>query len=556
MYRFFLTTILFLWICLSINLKVVDAENLSSQASKVLRSRLEPATQNIVCAGELLCASPLIRHFYKDRSFQPAWSSDEGSLLTVYSLMNTIYRANLEGLRSTDYHISRIKTIIEDIYSGQADKRHLDSEKLADLDLLLTDAFLLFSSHLMYGRVNPKTIHTEWMIDHKQKNLIKILQTAIHSNKIQETLKGLPPARPDYTRLRQELSRYRNIGKKGGWPEIQKERNIKKGDHGKRIIQLRTRLVAEGYLDKNFKNKGELFDAALDQAVREFQGRHGLMVDGIVGPSTLAVLNVKIGDRIRQIELNMERLRWLPGDIGESYIIVNTANFGLELVDNRRQIMTMRVVVGKQYRRTPVFSSKMTYLVLNPYWYIPTSIAIKDILPKIQKENDYLTEQKIRVFQNWNYGAPEIDPEIIDWSNINKSNFIYKLRQDPGPLNALGHVKFIFPNRFNVYLHDTPARELFKESRRDFSSGCIRIEKPIQLAEYLLRHNQKWPREKILAAIDTGVRQIAPLQKPIIVHVLYWTAWIDKDRFIQFRDDIYGRDKKLDKALSERPPNR
>jgi murein L,D-transpeptidase YcbB/YkuD len=263
---------------------------------------------------------------------------------------------------------------------------------------------------------------------------------------------------------------------------------------------------------------------------------------------------VPVEERVRQIEVNLERWRWLPEDLGQRYILVNIANFELEVVEKSKPVMIMQVVVGKPYWRTPVFSDRMTYLVLSPYWHIPPSIAVKDKLPLIRKDHTYLATYDIKVFQGWGAETREIDPQTIDWSKVTAKDFNYRLRQEPGPLNALGRVKFMFPNKFNVYLHDTPSRELFGKTVRTFSSGCIRIEKPIELAEYLLGGDAKWTRENILAAIDRRVEQTVRLPEPMPVHLLYWTAWSDEEGSIQFRGDIYGRDQLLDKALREKPP--
>jgi len=197
----------------------------------------------------------------------------------------------------------------------------------------------------------------------------------------------------------------------------------------------------------------------------------------------------------------------------------------------------------------------MTYMELNPYWHIPPTIAREDILENIWKDPEYLLKTNIRVFKNWKAQAPEINPDSIDWSQITAKNLSFKLRQEPGPSNALGRIKFMFPNKFDVYLHDTPARALFKKTKRSSSSGCIRVEKPIELAEYLLRDDPKWTHEEILAAINSNKRQVVLIREPIAVHVLYRTAWVDEDDTIHFRDDIYGRDKMLDEALNERPPS-
>jgi len=310
--------------------------------------------------------------------------------------------------------------------------------------------------------------------------------------------------------------------------------------------------MLSGDLEEDAEGGGDdFFDRGLELAVRRFQKRHGLTDDGVVGPATLEALNVPVAERLRQIELNLERWRWLPEDLGRRYILVNIADFELEVVEDGRRVLAMRVVTGKKMRLTPVFSGRMTYLVLNPYWHIPHKIAVKDVLPRIKRDPGYLVRQGIRVFESWDDLAPEIPPETIDWPAVTKHNFAFKLRQDPGPSNALGRVKLMFPNRFAVYLHDTPSRYMFRKNQRDFSSGCIRVEKPIDLAAYVLDGDRKWTREKILSAIASGESRIAWLPEPIPVHVLYWTAWVDEEGTVQFRRDVYGRDRSLDEALEE-----
>jgi murein L,D-transpeptidase YcbB/YkuD len=271
-----------------------------------------------------------------------------------------------------------------------------------------------------------------------------------------------------------------------------------------------------------------------------------------VGSNTLSVLNISVEDRIEQIKLNMERWRWLPQDLGERYIMVNTANFELDIIENGQSVTSSRAIVGKKDRPTPALSQKITYMELNPYWNIPYKIAIDDILPNIKEDPNYLKAKNIRIFENWEDSAREINPESIDWDTVTKEHFAYKLRQDPANSNALGRVKFIFPNEFSIYLHDTPARELFNKTKRTFSSGCIRIEKPMELAAYLLTDNSKWTYEKLTAAVSSKKTRTILLSDPMNIHILYWTAWVDKDGTVNFREDIYGRDRQLNIALNEK----
>ena len=282
-------------------------------------------------------------------------------------------------------------------------------------------------------------------------------------------------------------------------------------------------------LDRASAPIDEVFDAALERGLQRFQERHGLDADGAVGTSTLTALNVPAEARVRQIELNMERWRWLPQTLGERYILVNIANFALDVVERGRSVLAMRVVVGKPARRTPFFSADMTYLVLNPHWHVPPTIAIQDKLPLIRRDPGYVARQNFKLFRHGEGGVTRVDPMSVDWSSVSARNFPYQLRQDPGPRNALGRVKFMFPNPYHVYLHDTPARELFAKTERAFSSGCIRLEKPIELAEYLLRDDPQWSRQKIVASRREGPSRLCICLTRIPVHLLYWTAWANED---------------------------
>jgi murein L,D-transpeptidase YcbB/YkuD len=301
--------------------------------------------------------------------------------------------------------------------------------------------------------------------------------------------------------------------------------------------------LVSGDLDRAGENTHDVFDQKLEEAVQRFQKRHGLKTDGTVGRSTMETMNIPVEKRIRQIALNMDRMRWLPDDLGDRYVFVNIADFHLEVVEDGREVMTMKIIVGKRDWRSCVLSAKMSYLELNPYWKVPDSIATKEILPKIKKNPEYLARRNIKMLRNWNDQGEGIDPKTVDWSRIGTNKFPYRLRQEPGPGNALGRIKFIFPNECEIYLHDTPTRHLFGRQRRDFSHGCIRIEKPIELATYLLRDKPTWTSKKILAEIRKGKRQVVMLSNLFDVHIFYGTAWLDRGGTLQFRNDIYHIDE-------------
>jgi murein L,D-transpeptidase YcbB/YkuD len=351
------------------------------------------------------------------------------------------------------------------------------------------------------------------------------------------------------------LARLRSQAAAKGWPVLKDEKTLAPGDRSSGVGDLRRRLRASGDLVPTGSDRDWLyFDAALASAVMRFQQRNGLKADGIVGRDTVDMLTVPIEQRIRQVVLNLERWRWLPHDLGARYIIVNTADFNLNAVEHSQVDLQMRVVVGRPARRSPVFSANMTHLVVNPYWNVPRTIAVEDILPEIQKDVTYLVQQGIHVFRNWEVDAPEIDPATVDWQSYHADRFPFRLRQDPGPHNALGRIKFMFPNAFAVYLHDTPNRTQFSRVQRDLSSGCIRVESPVALANFVLAGDDRWAPEILTETIEKGEHRTIHLNQKVPVHLLYMTAWTDETGTLHFRKDIYGRDRDLAWALNRRRP--
>ncbi|MEE4312488.1 MAG: L,D-transpeptidase family protein, partial [candidate division KSB1 bacterium] len=417
---------------------------------------------------------------------------------------------------------------------------------------LLTDAFLIYGAHLLAGRINPQTIDAEWFANIRETDLAEVLENACRNKDMASAFERLMPPQEGYSKLKSTLREYRLIASTGGWTPIPGAAAISTDESGKRILDIKERLKLTKDLSED-ASRSPYFSKALEDGIRKFQMRHGLEVTGIIDGETLSAMNVPVQERILQIEVNLERWRWLPQNLGFKHLIVNIANFELDIVEDDQIVNTMRVIVGKTYRRTPVFSDKMTYLVMNPYWHVPDNIARQDILPMIKKDQSYLTNKSMRIFDSWGADAREIEAGTLNWSEINTRNFRFRLRQDPGPENALGRIKFMFPNQFNVYLHDTPSRELFLKTNRDFSSGCIRIEKPVELAEYVLKE-AGWNKHKIEVAFKRQVEQAVKLPTAVDVHLLYWTCWVDNDGKVNFRRDIYQRDKLLTEALQEEPP--
>ncbi len=537
------------------------ADPILERVKGVIKSRLNGGTtlDALTCQGEMICGIRMLPQAYRKSNHLPLWIDASLSLEKAEAVSVAISRAGEEGLLPEDYHLDTIHDLLAVIceQSSTSGSASVPPELWADLDLILTDAFLLYGSHLAAGRVNPETLHTDWKINPGSVDLLAALEDAASTGRVGVTLGNLWPTHSGYTDLRDALAKLRSLAADRGWPSIDPGETLRPGDRHVAVNGLRQRLTSSGDARPTGPDDDPFFfDAALESAVRQFQERSRLKVDGIVGLDTLGMLNVPVNRRIRQVVLNLERWRWLPHDLGTRYIIVNTADFRLKAVENGRVALQMRVVVGRPARRSPVFSADMTYLVINPYWNVPTTIAVEDILPELRKDVGYLAQRGIRVFQSWDVDAPEVDPAAVDWQAYHADRFPFWLRQDPGPYNALGRIKFMFPNPFAVYLHDTPNRSLFNRVQRDFSSGCIRVESPAALADFVLAGDDRWPPDVLAEMIEKGERRTIRLKQPVPVHLLYMTAWADDTGAIQFRKDIYDRDKALEAALNQRRPSK
>jgi len=504
--------------------------------------------------GDLNIYAPtLLSKFYESRGYKPTWSTDGRLNIPVYQMVDMISKSSEDGLDPSVYHLRQIQDLVELISSGSEKvSESLEENYLTDLDLLLSDAFFTLGSHLHSGRINPETLQPQWDISNGPLPIIDQLTKAMMDGNIETVYSQLVPKNAQYLALKHYLKTYRLIQDQGGWPALPDNASLTPGDRSRNIPLLRQRLQAEHYLDSRSVEDSLLFSQNLVNALRKFQENHGLEEDGIVDSQTLFQLNQPVAERIDQLIINMERFRWLNASTDTYYVDVNIADYRMSLFRDNTRVLSMRAIVGKPYRKTPVFSDEITYLVFNPIWYIPRSIAVKDFLPDIQKNPNYLKKHHIKVFLGWGSDETEIDPSTIEWDRLDANNFNYYLRQKPGPWNSLGRVKFMFPNRYNVYLHDTPARELFSRVQRTFSSGCIRLENAIDLAVYLLNSDAGWTRKQVMDAIDSGKEMTVDLSNPIPIHINYTTTWVNDHNELQFRYDIYGRDRRLWYALNQR----
>ncbi|MCJ7488290.1 MAG: L,D-transpeptidase family protein [Candidatus Aminicenantes bacterium] len=530
------------------------------EVGEKLRNRIEAAGNppQITVGSDIIFASIALPQFYERRVYNAAWSRNNVPSPLVSSYLSSLEQAWKDGLRPQDYHLAALSTLIEKIQQ-RADQRPCPSaDDLVDLDLLLTDSFLVYSSHLFSGKVNPESINAEWKATRREGDMGRILEEALEKKSISESLQTLLPQYPGYFRLRQALLFWRGQSMRTDAGQLLSPGpKIQKGDRGEQVASLRNRLKSIENLETGVPGKvasDDVFDEELEESAMGFQRRHGLEPDGVVGMATLNALNTPPEERLKQIELNLERWRWLPHELGRRYILINIANFELDVVEEDVRQMTMRVVVGSEFQRTPVFSDQMTYVVFNPYWNIPTSIAVKEVIPSVRKDPDYLTKQNIKLIRDRGAGEEEVNPQTIDWSTMNTRNLSFRFRQESGAKNSLGQAKFMFPNKFSVYLHGTPSMGLFSRSERALSHGCIRVEKPVELAEFLLRYDPAWTRERILSTIASNKELTVQLPKPYFVHLLYWTSWAEEDGTIHFRKDIYQRDQRLLAELREAAP--
>ncbi len=529
-----------IWI--AVGLWAVAAQAQTGGMAELLRQRLQVDTtrETVHVVGGPLSSPMAVSRFYAQRNYRPAWLEDGRSLATT--LVAILEKAEQDGLRIEDYHTRSLRLGLDDMAAGNG--------LSVDLELRLTDAFMTYGAHLLSGRLPQHWGQGRFSLTPRRMDLAVVLQEALSDGSLLQALANLASPHPEYGRLRAALERYREIAQAGGWPTIDPGPKLVRGDHGQRVARLQARLRVSGDLEPEPPiPAGEaVFDLALEVAVKRFQRRHGLLADGVVGANTLAALNVDAHQRVRQIELNMERWRWLPEDLGRRHILVNIPGFDMRVVEDGRPVMEVPVIVGRSKRPTPIFTAKISYLVLSPYWYVPETIALEDKLPLLRRDPYALFREGIHVYDART--GVGVDPGQVDWKAVGKGNFPYRLRQNPGRSNALGSIKFMFPNPWDIYLHDTSSRHLFGRSRRMFSSGCVRVAKPYELAEYLLRDDPRWSRRAIENAARGGRERSVTLREKIPVHLLYWTVRAEEDGTVRFLDDIYDRDISLARALS------
>ncbi len=495
-------------------------------------------------------ADQLLIELYLDNGMRPYWVTESGVQDKAGQLLAVLGRTEEDGLEPSRYRTAAIAALLT----------ARDIESLARLDVMLTLALNAYITDMRKGRAASTRLDTRLFAavrdSDSENDVAETVGEALRRSDLTDFLARQAPQHSAYRALKELLAAYRRLEAAGGWPVIPPGPKLEPGMSDQRLELLARRLLITGDLAAlpvllaAAPGQSSVYEGELVNAVKHFQRRCNLKQDGIIGKATLNALNIPVRDYISKIELNLERWRWLPHQLEGRRIFVNIADFTLISMNNGQTELAMPVIVGEIYNKTPVFSHAMTYIELNPYWNVPPSIALKEIVPKMRKDPGYLSRQRIRIFAGWQEGAPELSPASINWHTVGSGITRYRLRQEPGPGNSLGRIKFMFPNSKNIYMHDTPVHALFQQPQRAFSHGCIRLSRPLELAWHILQHDgHNVSKEGLRKAVDSKKRQVFVLRRPLPVHILYLTALVAEDGGAHFYDDIYGYDSQLAEAL-------
>jgi murein L,D-transpeptidase YcbB/YkuD len=513
---------------------LLQSQSLQPDVAEEIRRRVELLREGstLVLAGGAIGPAARLPALYENRAFAPLWTDPA----VAADLVRAVREVADDGLDPHDYHLNALESL---------PLTHLSIAAAAEADLLRSYVLARLAHDLRFGRVNPTSLQQSWRIPARPDTLATgVLQAMVTAGHLHSALESLKPSHFIYLGMKRALASYRAIATRGAWPLLPAGPTLQMDSTGPRVAQLRRRLAIEGDLIST-DTISAVFDSTLDAAVRLFQHRHALNEDGMVGASTLRELNVPIEARIDQIRINLERARWVLDGLADTFVAVNVAGQRAYLVKDRKVVWETRVIVGKTYTRTPVFAAPMRYIVLNPTWTVPPGI-VGEVISAIRRNPGYLQKERMRVLDRT---GRAVNPSTIDFAHTSARSFPYTFRQDAGPENALGKIKFVFPNDNNVYLHDTPARTLFEREDRTFSHGCIRVQDPLRLGELILGDQLGWSRADLEAAIATGKTQIVNLATPIPVLILYWTASTDLHGEVHFYRDVYERDARLLRAL-------
>lgn len=505
-------------------------------SEEAVHARIEAwrATGRLQVGSVTFAGAAVVARVYEQRNFAALWTPDR-----TRGLLAAIDAVEADGLIPADYLSDEIRRLTS-LTSAPV-------ETTADAELLQTEALARLVAHLRFGKVDPSSVERAWNyaapgVDRPFGELVAGVATSAN---LRAAMDALAPDHFIYRGLKQVLADLRAIAARGGWPVVPEGPTLRTGDEHARVVALRRRLAAAGYLPAATDLDSPVFDDAVATGVKAFQDHHRLTADGAVGRATIEALNVPVETRVQQVRANLERARWVLAGLDDTFLLVNLPAFKVYYIRDRQLVWEARTQIGREARRTPVFRSDMRYLVFNPTWTVPPTILAQDILPAVRKDQDALRKKGLSVLDRT---GRLVDPATIDWATVPARGFPYTLQQPAGLDNALGRVKFMFPNDHAIFLHDTPSRELFGHDRRTFSSGCIRVEHPLDLAARLL-DGPDWPAERIEQVVGGGTTQTVVLPRPVPVLIVYWTVSVGVGGQARFARDVYHRDLPLAKAL-------
>lgn len=461
---------------------------------------------------DLLSIKKELDSFYISRQYAYAWFDENSMIDQASNLFNHIQNIDAEGVKD--------KLPYQDEFAEMMSDENIDSLN-ENTEIMLTAQYFIYAKNVWAGISEKQTKSIDWFVPRKKISYSLLLDSLIDGKDILKS----PPVYRQYILLKKELKKYNDIKQAGGFPTIANvKKSLKKGDSSELIGSIRKWLLVAGDIPQN--NGSIVFDDNLEAGVKKIQERLGIKVDGIIGTSLIGEMNIPINTRIQQLVVNMERSRWLPVTISNDYLVVNIPEFKLHAYEHDSLIWSMDAVLGKPLNKTVIFAGKIKYVVFSPYWNVPKSILQKEVLPGISRNKNYLEKQN------------------MEWFDGN-------VRQKPGPNNSLGLVKFLFPNSFDIYLHDSPAKSLFNETSRAYSHGCIRLSDAEKMANYLLKNDTAWTSQKINTAMHLGKEQTVTVKKTESVFIVYFTAWVNAQGQLNFRKDLYQRDKRLASMLLE-----
>jgi L,D-transpeptidase YcbB len=506
------------------------------------------STWNVADTAGAARSRELVRLFYQRRHHHSAWSHGRKPHDQVIALAERLGRLRDDGLDPDAYDAGVLERLLRAANREHPPTMGWRQLALARLDVRATYAWLRLAEHLAHGRVPAAALDADWVSDTASATeSVERLDRALHRRAVVAALQALEPSHPGYRQLRSALAAYRAIASRGGWSAVPAGPPLELGVRGPRVAALIRRLAATG--DYRWTVSDTVYDRRLARAVGDFQSRHGIPRSGIVGELTLAALNQPVEERIRKLALGLERWRWLPDSLGTRHVAVNIPAYRVDLVREGRIERSLRAVVGKRTSPTPVFSDQITYLELNPTWTVPSTIVVQEIVPALRRKSDFLAANRMRVVPLARARRDtSIDPRTVPWKDAASDSFQYLVVQDAGPDNPLGRLKLMCPNEYDVYLHDTPVRDRFAAAVRDFSHGCVRVAEAEELADSLIG----WAPDdttRVHALLADSTWRRLRLAKPVPVHFLYWTSWVDDSGRVQFRDDVYGLDRRLQAAL-------